>query len=398
MRVDVITDDSSFARLAEPWTALAATGPLGFFSGFTWQYEWWKALGEGRRLRLLVAREGNRVEGVMPLFEEERDGIRRLAFIGSGAGGSDYLDAPSRNTETRTELLHAAVELGADVLELEDLETNAPLLSEARNFAHARGGAVRVEPRYPCRFIPIDRSWDSFLATMGRRENLQRRQKWFGRQPGFRIECRTEPEETPAFLARFLRLHAERWRSDGGSQAFAHRGLAAFHSRVLWRMAERDALRMWTLWVAGEAVAVAYGFEHRRRSLYYQSGFLPAWSTRSAGLVLFAEFVKDAFDRGQVEVDLLRGDEPYKAEWTQRSRQTASLVWPLTRRGRAALAWREARRRAIAMTRDRLPHSVRHGLSRVVREARLHGLDPRSHLAARLSTWRPKVSAGGVKE
>lgn len=395
MRVDVIADDASFARLAEPWNALVSTGPLGFFSGFTWQYEWWKALGGGRRLQLLVAREGSRVEGVMPLFEEERDGIRRLALIGSGAGGSDYLDAPCRNSETRTELLHAAVELGADVIEWEDLESTSPLLTEARDFARARGGAVRVEPRYPCRFIPVDRDWDAFLATVGRRENLQRRQKWFVRQPGFRIECRTEPEETPAFLARFLRLHSERWRDDGGSQAFADRRLASFHSRVLWRLAERGALRMWTLWVAGEAVAVAYGFEHRRRSLYYQSGFLPAWGARSAGLVLFAAFVKDAFDRGLVEVDLLRGDEPYKTEWAQRSRHTASLVWPLTRRGRAALAWRDARRRAVGMVRDGLPPPFRRGLSQVVREARLHGIDPRAHLTARLASRTARSSTGG---
>lgn len=382
MRVDVITDDASFARLAQPWDSLASAGPLGFFTGFAWQYEWWKSLGGGRQLRLLVARERNRVQGLLPLFEEERDGIRRLALIGSGAGGSDFLDAPCRMPRARSELLRTAVELGADVIELEDLESASPLVTEARDFARARGAFAELIPRYPCRYITVDGDWDGFLERVKRRETLRRREKWFARQPGFRIECRSDPSDVPEFLDRFLRLHADRWRADGGSQAFADRRLATFHSRVLTRLAEQGVARLWTLWVAREPIAVAYGFEHRRRLLYYQSGFLPAWGNRSPGLVLFAAFVKDAFDRGLTEVDLLRGDEPYKTEWAPRSRQTVNLVWPLTVRGRAALNLRRTRQKAVALMRDSLPPPVRLGMSRMVREARLRGSDPRAQLSA----------------
>lgn len=395
MYVDLISDDASFARLEPKWDELVLSDPLGFFRRFAWQYSWWKNLGGGRRLRLLVAGGKENPRGFFPLFEEQRHGARRLALIGSGAGGSDYLDAPARDPLALDALIRGATRLGADLIELEDLDSESPLVSRIRSAAAAAGSSLTVVPRYPCHLIPIDRPWEEYLQEHKRRETLGRRQRWLAAQPGFRIEHRSDPEHVPDFFSRFLHLHAERWREAGGSEAFADRRLASFHAQVLENLASQGALRMWTLWVAGNAVAVAYGFEHQRRSLYYQSGFLPAWGARSVGLVLFAAFVKDAFDRQLEVVDLLRGDELYKSEWASRSRQTLSLVWPLTPRGRAALALRRFQNGARHKLRESLPAPMRLGLSRAIREARLKGQSSSTALAARLwsglgvSTFRP---------
>jgi CelD/BcsL family acetyltransferase involved in cellulose biosynthesis len=217
----------------------------------------------------------------------------------------------------------------------------------------------------------VQGTFQEYQERVARQDTLKRRQKWFAAQPGFRIVCETEPEQVPPFLDRYLRLHAARWRIDGGSQAFADPRLVAFHRSVTARLAEERRVRMWTLWVAGEAVAVAYSFEEDGRSLYYQSGFVPAWGARSAGLVLFARYVEDAFERGCSEVDLLRGSEPYKAEWTQDARSTVSIRIALTNRGRAALRRRDLQQRARRLVGEALPAGVRHQLTQLVRERRM---------------------------
>jgi len=367
VRIEVATDGALFARLRPAWEALrAASGLPGPFADFLWQYEWWGVLGGGRSLRILVAREGSDTVGILPLFEENRLGARRLALVGSAGGGADYLDAPARDDRVRGALLRAAAGLGADLLELDDLDVDGPLLAAARATA-----GPSVLDRYPCPYLPVSGSWEEYLARHPRRENLRRRERWLASQPGFRIVCETDPDAVPAFLATFARLHAARWASEGGSQAFSDRRLLRFHARTAQRMAEERRLRLWSLQVAGETAAVVWAFDDRTRSCYFQSGYAPAWGARSVGLVLFAAFVRDAFDRGLFEVDLLHGGEKYKAEWATRERRTASVRWPLTARGRLALATRAAAARARRGISAALPGTMRIAATRLVREARM---------------------------
>lgn len=372
MRVEVLTDDRAFAKLQPDWDRLAgAPGRLGPFVGYAWQFEWWKALGGGRSLRLLVARDDGRVRGILPLYEERTAGIRRFSLMGSAGGGSDFLDALADDDRTRQGLVEAALGLQPDLIDLLDLEAGSPLLPVLRRLASARGGEVREVPRYPCPYISIRSEWETFLASHPRRENLRRRRKWFASQPGFRIDCETTPEAVPSFLARFYRLHAARWREDGGSQAFADPRLIAFHNRIATRYADEGRLRLWTLSVARQPLAVAYTFDDGERTLFYQSGFEPAWRSRSVGLVLFAAFIEDAFRRGQREVDLLRGAEAYKTEWTGETRQTVAFRWAISARGRLALATEAGARRLREGVRAALPRPLKQTLSIAVREARM---------------------------
>ncbi len=374
MRTEIITDTVGFVRLADAWRALETSEHLhGPFTGFSWQLEWWRALGGGRQLRIVVAREGDDVVGICPLFEEQTGGIRRLAFIGSAGGGGDYLDVLTADPRVRARLLHEAAELEADLLDLEDVESTSALISDALAQANDSDRHAVAASRFPCPFIPIRATYADYLTTVARRENLRRREKWFAAQPGFRIECETSPESVAPFLARFHRLHAARWSSDGGSQAFADARLSAFHRQIMARYADEGCLRLWTLWVAGEATAVAYTFDQGTRSMYYQSGFLPAWGAKSAGLVLFARYVEDAFTRGCSEVDLLRGSEPYKAEWTREARATINVRWALSARGRAWLAWRAARNSSRELVKRAIPEQARVHVARLVREARMTG-------------------------
>lgn len=372
MTVEVITNEAAFARLEPAWRSLEASSTsAGLFRGYTWQFEWWRALGGGRSLRILVDRGTGGARGILPLYLENRDGVSRLALIGSPGGGSDYLDIVSADAAARSALLAHALTLQADLLELDDVDLSSPLVAAAANQSREHEVVSETVSRYPCPFIRVRGSFRDYQEQVARQDTLKRRQKWFAAQPGFRLACETAPEQVPAFLDRFFRLHAARWRVDGGSQAFADSRLVAFHRRVTSRLAEESSARMWTLWVAGEAIAVAYSFEDGKRSLYYQSGFLPEWGARSAGLVLFARYVEDAFDRGCEEVDLLRGDEPYKSEWTQESRSTVSIRIALTGRGRAELRHRRARHRARELVRDALPAGVRLRLTQLVREHRM---------------------------
>ncbi len=372
MRARVVSGVRGFAGLERSWNALSHSGGrLGPFNGFSWAFEWWRALGPGRKLRVIVADDGGQVRGILPLFEEERLGARTLSLIGSAGGGGDYLDVLADDDRMRQVLFDEARALRPDRIELDDLDSASPTIPFLRRALSDRRSALAIVDRYLCPFLPIRTDFVSYLRTMGRRENLRRREKWLAAQPGYRIEVATDARAVPAFLARFHRLHRARWDEAGGTQAFADGRLVRFHARIAERFADEGRLRLWTLWVAGEAVAVAYTFDDAGRSLYYQSGFLPAWGAKSAGLVLLAKVVEDAFRRGMREIDFLRGSESYKREWTREARRTVSVTWTLSARGALGRARGRVRAAARRVARQALPEAVAVRISRAVRTMRL---------------------------
>jgi CelD/BcsL family acetyltransferase involved in cellulose biosynthesis len=164
-----------------------------------------------------------------------------------------------------------------------------------------------------------------------------------------------------------LRLHRLRWQAEGGSYGIPP-GAEAFHLAVAPLLAARGWLRLYRLFV-GEAGAVAavYGLELGRRFYYYQSGYNPAWSARSPGLVLVGRTVEDAYARGLVDYDFLRGEEAYKLDWAADRRETCAvrLRAPSLRAGTDRAA-----EQAYRVTRDLARRLAPAGLWAALRQAR----------------------------
>jgi CelD/BcsL family acetyltransferase involved in cellulose biosynthesis len=61
-------------------------------------------------------------------------------------------------------------------------------------------------------------------------------------------------------------------------------------------------------------VGVEYAFCFRQRYYFYLNGFDPAFARYSLGSLLMLDAIRQAIGEGCLEVDFLRGDEPYKAQ------------------------------------------------------------------------------------
>lgn len=372
--VDVIQRSSELATLESGWKKLVQNAQLpGPFCDYEWQYEWWRALGQGRKLKTFVATTKNGLEAVLPMFTEPESGARGLFLIGSKGGGSDYLTAPSANSGAQRAVIDEALGSDADFVEFEDILWTDSFWQTVHEQAARRGLKVLESLRYPCPYIKLERGFEALVRQSGKYEILRRRRRWLEKQSGFEITCETSARSVPLFLERFFRLHKARWASHGGSEAFSDGRLTSFHHHTAARQADAGILRLWTLHLGKTPAATLWSFDDGSRAVYYQSGFQPEFSNRSVGLVLFAHFIEDACARGLLEVDLLRGSEPYKFEWTKEARVTRRLTIPITERGRRALALREIKNRARAHLREALPPSTRQKLSKALRESRMSG-------------------------
>ena len=333
---------------AAEWRALNARARAGnMFLSPDWLEPWWAHFGDGREQQIICVREGGKLIGVLPLFSETvRLGgveVRRLAFLGDGETGCDYLDAiaePGREREVLDHCLEALMKLPWDLCDLDGVWRESFTAGQLAARFLPRGGEVIRDSRlrYVCPHIPLTGTYDQYLQTLSRRENLRRREKWILRQPGVSISCAKSPEEAPKATEEFLQLHRARWAVEGGSDGLTDDRHEQFHREASQRLAQSGALRMYTLYAARRPVASVYGVVHGDKFNYYQSGYDPNWASRSVGLVLLARTVSDAFTDGLREFDFLRGNEGYKGEWARGERWTIELRLWRGARGRAARA------------------------------------------------------------
>ncbi|HWE25780.1 MAG TPA: GNAT family N-acetyltransferase [Myxococcales bacterium] len=367
LETEVLRDPAALLRLRGEWSALCEMAEAGcLFLTPEWLIPWFEHFGAGRELCCIAVREEESLLGFLPLFTEVTRiagvRVRRVAFLGDGATGCDYLDmlvAPGRESEVRTALLEALGELSWDVCDLDGLwRESATAHFLAQRFPTRRGVSSAMAGlggpsaqvlrdarlRFVCPHIPLTGTYEDFLLGLGRRENLRRREKWLHRQPGVSIELARTPEESRLAVERFLDLHRARWSVEGGSDGLSDDRHEAFHRVAVQTLAERGWLRLYTLFAARRAVASVYGVVHKQRFLYYQSGYDPAWRSKSVGLVLLARTVQDAYGEGLAEFDFLRGDEGYKAEWARAERWTIQMrLW----RGTVGKAARTAHNAAV---------------------------------------------------
>ncbi|MFL5418237.1 MAG: GNAT family N-acetyltransferase [Myxococcales bacterium] len=393
LRAEVVSD---LLAIETEWSALCDEARAGnVFLGPEWLVPWWKQFGHGREICSIAVRDGARLVGLLPLFRERvRTGgvpVSRVAFLGDGATGCDYLDVisvPGREAEVREKVLAALGELEWDLCDLDGLWRESPTaLLLAQRFQSIRPTSARAAGmagpdvpvardarlRFVCPHIPLTGTWQDFLAGLGRRENLRRREKWLFRQPGVSIEVATTEEQAERAVETFLELHRARWSVEGGSDGLSDQHHEDFHREAVKRLARRGWLRLYTLYAARRPVASVYGIVRNGTFLYYQSGYDPAWAQKSVGLVLLARTVEDAFAEKLTDFDFLRGNEAYKAQWARAERWTIQVRLFRGTRARAARLAGTTARMARETVKAAIPEAALDGLRRARRLLRSRG-------------------------
>jgi CelD/BcsL family acetyltransferase involved in cellulose biosynthesis len=335
MVIERIETTEKFSELHAEWNALLQDSASDcVFLTHEWLFTWWQHLREGRRLSILTARQDGKLAGIFPLAvrnaQYARMTPRVLEFLGSGVIGSDYLDAivqRGREQEVMAVFAHELNRQGL-MLQLSQLRKTSCLSSALAQALEDRQWTAADAKINICPFINLrGHTWESFLATLGssHRYNFNRRLRNLTKNAELRIETARSPEEVEQALALVIALHRKRWDSPGNSEAFQTGQVVAFHQEFAGLAASQGWLRIMVMWLGDVPVAALYGLRYGATFYFYQSGFDPAWSKQSVGLVMMGVAIKAALEEGASEYDLLHGNEEYKFHWTADTHELGRL-------------------------------------------------------------------------
>lgn len=300
-----------FEQLEQEWAELAGRipRPLPFHSP-TWHRVWWSHFGDGRRPLYAAVREDGALTGVVPLME---DGDT-LALAGDPEI-CDYTDIPIGTSNPDALLpgvLDALEPLPWQTLHLWGLPEESPALTAARDWAQARGLETEVDFEAVCPRVPLTGDWDTYLASLSKkdRHELKRKMRRF-QEAGAEVSIRTlaTPAEIDAALETFLHLHRV---SRHDKAQFMTSRMEAFFRDMSVGLAQEDLVRLYLIEVDAHPAAALIAFRSGDELLLYNSGYDPAYSQSSVGIVSKAMTLQTAIAEGVSTLDFLRGAEPYK--------------------------------------------------------------------------------------
>jgi CelD/BcsL family acetyltransferase involved in cellulose biosynthesis len=293
-----------------------------------WLETWLDVFGVGWEARVMALEDGR---AIAPLMRQ--DG--RLTFIGS-SDVCDFMDflLPVDAGDAAFAALWRRI-LGQEWSELHlwGLHEASPTADRVEMLAAAAGLAVErsieaVSPR-----LALPETWDEYLAGLAKKDRHELRRKLrrlFESGGEVRLEVLSEREAVCAAMDDFLRLHT---RSRSDKAEFMTDAREAFFRRLAAELSERGLIRLFVLRVNRAPGAAVLCFDAGSQLYMYNSGYDPALSGLSVGLVSKALCIRWAIENGKSGLDFLRGDEPYKYDLGARDQRIYTLT---VRRGSPA--------------------------------------------------------------
>ena len=316
-----INDTGNLSPYRSAWhDLLAQTEGASFFQTLEWLELYWKHYASGKKLRVLLVMEQDKLQGIMPLVvqkDKTRVGPMRFLTYPLSAWGSFY-GPIGRDTQGILEagLNHIRrTPRDWDVLELRYVDAEgsdggaterAMTTSELKGYRTSQGVASLID---------MQGSWDDYLASRSKnwRKSFrywERKLKQQGEIQFERYRPRGEAfgESDPRWdlYDTCEAISQKSWQSvspDGTT--LCHAEIRNFLREVHAAAARLGAVDMELLLLNGTPLAFGYNYYWDRRLIGLRVGYDPGISaTSGAGSLLKAYIVQDGCERGDLVYDM----------------------------------------------------------------------------------------------
>lgn len=308
---------------ATQWDRLVDEAPLP--SPFL--RSWWLTGAGGPQRCFVLAVAGERLVGGLAVDRRGWPGLDLVLMMGDGRLCPDHMDlvaAPGEEDVVIGLLADWFRRPGGRFVEL----AGVPGDSRVRR---ALPGTARCVPFAVAPWIPLPGDASTYLAGLSSqlRRNIRRATARVAAE-GASHRSKRGPSAVES-LGTLRAMHVAQWGSSSRFLTQFDRFAAACRLGV-----EADEVVVHELATDETVVSIVVSFEVAGRVSLYQSARLMDARWRNGMTVLLAAIISDACDRGFREVDLLRGEEPYKGGLAPERRELFKLLAASGTTGQAA--------------------------------------------------------------
>jgi CelD/BcsL family acetyltransferase involved in cellulose biosynthesis len=339
MHIEVVRGLAALHELEADWKRVYAADPEGqFFLSWAWMS---KRLERRPGWFILVARPTADARPIA--FFPLRDRTRKHARHGEvvelsmpGRGAADYtgfLCEPEQQEQVARAFAAYLLELDWREFRLECLRASEQRACEFLGCFTAAHFDVRRESLVMssgidnaiCPYAELPDDWDRYLAKLSS-NTRQRLRRLLRVVDGKSVRITTTTADTlQRDVEILLRMWCERWAKSKGDRL---RTILESTREELSDAMDNGTLFMTVLWRDDKPIgANSCMLDLTKREVLFQLGARDASAEDlSPGLLLHADAIRAAIERGFVRYDFLRGNEPYKFSFATAERRIESVV------------------------------------------------------------------------
>ena len=269
----VETDFARVRDLRPAWDAAVRELGGSLYMTFDWLRVWWEFYGVGKRLRLFLFEQGDRIVAILPLCLETfwwgplKTVVARLV----GANIPPKAFNPPVDTAVAGEVFarlirHLFVEDRCDLLSFGGVTKTWAPQAHFQPACEAAGDLVSevvYEPRDVLTVFRLPATFDEYMASLSSSERKNRRKRLRALEKAYEIGSQiiSRPEDAESELESFLVQHTAQWQSEGrGGHFHAWPRGVEFHRELVRAHAPRDRLRFFRLLANGQVVVNRYTY------------------------------------------------------------------------------------------------------------------------------------------
>ena len=336
--IRVVSDPKEFESLAEIWNSLLQKCPHenSIYLTHEWLLAWWKHFGDDKRLNILLVEKAQQVVAIVPLMKVQYRAVliklHVLETIGSVNCNYVGLFLP----ENRQEAIATLFDYLGEELKKSKLILRLPLVPDDCQFVkqlrkHAvqfwNGLVMQEGARTLAPYISLTATWEEYFHSLNpkRRRHLRWARKSL--EKSHIVEFR-EYTAGPLRkgLSEFFDLHQRRWRSVNIRSPFSDPEMREFYKDIADTFFKKKWLHFTFLCVDNKIVSAIYGFIYNGKFYATTAARDISYSKYSVGHLHYAYLIKEAISKNLREFDFLRGDEPYKFNWTKSARIYTQVI------------------------------------------------------------------------
>jgi hypothetical protein len=359
LKTEIYENETAFDTLSDEWKDLAVRADAMVFGTYEWSKIWWKYFGShARRSVCIIALwDSEKLVALAPFYKAHSSAggfitVKRLQLIGSGGnrneqfgykddyGISDFLDilVDKNYQEVISDLLcdqiaYVAAKDRIDFINLLSLREDSFVMRFLYPKLKGRSGVeINARKSDVCPFVDLTEnpSLKEFVKSVksNARRRFRQTLRAMDKEGTFSIEEITVTKDLEIAVERMIKLHQNRWNRIGFPGVFYDQRFRKFFRELVSDAFENDRLWFKQATDANGVCAMRMVLCYNGRYFDYISGFDDESDSAKVrpGIGLLLDLVSETTGRGDNKtLELLRGEETYKYDFTTKTTDTWKL-------------------------------------------------------------------------